>query len=79
MSMDGFQRIAIVGLGAVGASLGLALKRAAFRARLVGIDTAETLIRAKQIGAVDETFTSWRDGIAGADFVLVNTSMPETG
>jgi prephenate dehydrogenase len=57
--------------------LGLALGRAAYRARLVGIDTAETLIKAKQIGAVDDTCTSWQEGIAGADFVFLNIPMLE--
>jgi len=77
MSTAVFHRIAIVGLGGIGASLGLALKRAAYRARLVGIDNAESLSKAKQIGAVDDTCTSWQEGIAGADFVFLNTPMPE--
>jgi prephenate dehydrogenase len=77
MSTAVFHRIAIVGLGATGASLGLALRRAAYRARLVGIDNTESLFKAKQIGAVDDTYTSWQEGIAGADFVFLNTSMHE--
>jgi prephenate dehydrogenase len=78
MATDGFQRIAIIGLGAVGASLGLALKRTACWARFVGVDTAATLQKAKQIGAIDDGFATWQEGIVGADFVFIDAPMKET-
>lgn len=73
-----FQRIVIAGLGTIGGSLGLALKRARYGARLIGIDSEETLRQALKMGVIDEAFTSLSEGIAGADYVIVNVSPKET-
>ncbi len=69
-----FQRIVIVGLGAIGGSLGLALKQAHYGARLIGIDREEILNQASKMGIVDEAYTSWSEGIAGADYVIIEAS-----
>ena len=48
-----FQRIAIVGLGAVGASLALALRQAWPSALVIGVDTHEVIETAMMVHAVD--------------------------
>ena len=50
-----FRRVAIVGLGLLGGSWGLALKKAGFQGRIVGFARrAETREHALNLGAVDE-------------------------
>ena len=48
-----FQRIAIVGLGAVGASLALALRQAWPAALVIGVDTHDVIETAMRVHAVD--------------------------
>ncbi len=68
-------KIAIIGLGLIGGSLGLALKRAGMSdLRVVGIPRrAETLQKALEIGAVDEGTTDHVKGSADADIIFVCT------
>ena len=73
-----FHRIVIAGLGAIGGSLGLALKRARYGVRLVGVDSEDTLRRALKMGVIDEAFSSWTEGIAGADYVIIDVPHEET-
>ena len=49
----GFQRIAVVGLGAVGGSLAAALRRAWPAALVIGVDTTEVIETAMRMHAVD--------------------------
>ena len=49
----GFQRIAIIGLGAVGGSLAAALRRAWPAALVIGVDTSEVIETAMRMHAVD--------------------------
>ena len=49
-----FRHISIIGVGLVGGSLGLALKRAGFAGRIVGCDRKEVLEGARKLGAIDE-------------------------
>jgi len=52
---DAPDRIAIVGTGLLGASVGLGLKAAGFTGRLVGFGrTSQTVHRAVEVGAIDE-------------------------
>jgi len=66
------QRVAIVGLGLIGGSLGLAIRDRQPDVHVVGIDRDEaTLERAR--GAIHEAHSSWNDGIPGADLVVLAT------
>jgi prephenate dehydrogenase len=70
-------RIAIIGLGLIGGSLGLALKRLGRSdLRIVGIPRrSETLATALQMGAIDEGTTDHVKGASEADIVFVCTPM----
>ncbi len=72
-SNDFFQRVAIIGLGLIGGSWGLALKRCGFAGRRVGCDRSEILDRALARGAVDEGFAEPAAAVAGADLVILST------
>lgn len=68
-------RIAIIGLGLIGGSLGLALKKSGVEnLRIVGIPRREeTLKQAIEKGAIDEGTTDHVKGSADADIVFVCT------
>jgi prephenate dehydrogenase len=61
------ERIAIVGTGLIGASIGLALKASGFRGEIVGFDVnAVEAAKALEIGAIDRVFES-RDAVLARD------------
>ena len=68
-------RIAIIGLGLIGGSLGLALKRASPRElEIVGYARRpETASRAMELGAVDGAKESLSSSVEGAELVIVAT------
>jgi len=68
-------RIAIIGLGLIGGSLGLALKKSgAVDLKIIGIPRREeTLKQALDMGAVDEGTTDHVKGSAEADIIFICT------
>ena len=69
-----FSKIAIIGTGLLGASIGLAVRRCVPECRIVGIGRRlETLDLAQKIGAVDETSLSIANGVKGCELVIICT------
>lgn len=68
-----FRRVAIIGLGLVGGSWGLALKRAGFTGRRVGCDRQEIVDRAIGREVVDEGNPDAAEAVRGADLVILAT------
>lgn len=70
-------KIAVIGLGLIGGSLGLGLKRlGSSDLRIIGIPRREeTLKKAIEIGAVDEGTTDHVNGVVDADMVFICTPM----
>jgi len=68
-------RIAIIGLGLIGGSLGLALKQAGWQhAHITGyVRKSETGVSAIKAGAVDSFETDIRKTVSGADLVIITT------
>lgn len=68
-------RIAIIGLGLIGGSIGLGLKKANIAdLRIVGIPRREeTLAAAKAMGAIDEGTTDHIKGVIDADLIFICT------
>ena len=69
------ERVAIVGTGLIGASVGLALKARGFGGKILGFDTnAEELSTALMLGAIDEALASRRTVFSsGADVIVLCT------
>lgn len=64
--------LAIVGVGLIGGSVGLAVKKRKLARRIIGIGRKpQTLRKAKTIGAVTETTTDLAAGIAEADLIIL--------
>lgn len=66
--------MSILGVGLLGGSIGLAMKRRASSCQIVGYGhRQETLDRARQLGAIDVGHTRPADAVAGADVVVLAT------
>jgi prephenate dehydrogenase len=71
-----FGTVAIVGVGLIGGSLGMALKERRLAATVIGVGrSAERLQHAKCLGAVDRTTTDLIDGVTHADLVVLSTTI----
>ena len=70
MNASSFETVAIVGVGLIGASFGLALKKAGFRGRILGVSSPPALADALRVGAVDEAATL-EEAAAQADLVFL--------
>jgi prephenate dehydrogenase len=68
-----FQHISIIGLGLIGGSWGMALKRHGFAGRRVGCDRSEVLDRALAAGAVEEGSTDLSAAVRGSDLIVLAT------
>jgi prephenate dehydrogenase len=69
-----FHRVTIIGLGLLGGSWGLALKKMGFTGRIAGYARrAETRERALGVGAIDEHFADLHEAVHGADLVILAT------
>ncbi|MBI4212860.1 MAG: prephenate dehydrogenase/arogenate dehydrogenase family protein [Chloroflexi bacterium] len=67
-----FQQVAILGLGLIGASLGMALKQTSSPPLVVGFDPdQETLRRAKREKAIDRAAATTEAAVRGADTIVL--------
>ena len=72
--MTRWDTLAIVGVGLIGGSIGLAVRRARLARRIVGIGRRPaSLQQAKKCGAVTSTTTKLESGVAEAQLVIVCT------
>ncbi|MBX3415053.1 MAG: prephenate dehydrogenase/arogenate dehydrogenase family protein [Pirellulales bacterium] len=76
--MSTWNSVAIVGVGLIGGSIGLALRHRRLADRVVGIGRREESLRvAKSRGAVTATTTSLATGVADAELVIVCTPVEQ--
>ena len=69
-----FQRVAIIGVGLIGGSFALALKKNGFKGTIIGIGRKkENIIKAKDLGVIDEFSTEPAEGVKDADLILLAT------
>ncbi|HLA85715.1 MAG TPA: prephenate dehydrogenase [Thermoguttaceae bacterium] len=72
--MRTFNNVAIVGVGLIGGSIGLALREKGLARHVVGIGRRQESLRtARRVGAVDQTTVSLEKGLAEAELVIVCT------
>ena len=72
--MQRLDSVAIVGVGLIGASIGLAIQQRKLVRRVIGIGRRQTTLNvARKRGAVTEATTDLEQGVAQADLVIVCT------
>ncbi len=70
------KRLAILGVGLIGGSLALGLRRADTCHTIVGYGRSrDKLLRAKELGVIDEFTMSAQEAVSGADVVVVATPL----
>ncbi len=76
--MQPWKSVAIVGVGLIGGSIGLAVRERKLAREVVGIGRRPaSLKRAKELGAVTSTTLKIEEGVAEADVVIVCTPVAE--
>jgi prephenate dehydrogenase len=65
------ETVAVVGVGLIGASLSLALKKAGFGGRVLGVSSEASIRAARQIGAIDEA-VDLPEAAARADLIYLS-------
>jgi prephenate dehydrogenase len=74
-----FKKISIFGVGLIGGSFALSLKKAGLVERVVGMDrTHDVLVRALQLGLIDEIGVSVADAVRDADLVMIAAPVAQT-
>jgi len=69
-----FKQVAIVGVGLIGGSLGMILRRKALADHIVGIGRrVDNLKTAVELGAIDRYVADPKEGVQGADLVILAT------
>jgi prephenate dehydrogenase len=72
--MTAFRSVAIVGVGLIGGSIGMAVRERRLAGDVVGVGrNASNLEKAVQLGAIDRATTDVSDGVAKADLSFVCT------
>jgi prephenate dehydrogenase len=67
-------RVAIIGVGLIGGSIGLALRQRGLAEEVVGVGRrTASLEKAAQFGTIDRGTTNLAEGVAGADLAIVAT------
>jgi prephenate dehydrogenase len=70
--VDKIDKLVVCGVGLIGGSVALALRRARLVNRIVGVGRRpEPLAMARQLGVIDEIATDWADALDGASMVLL--------
>src|SRR5262245_34882145 len=70
-----FGRVVIAGLGLIGGSPALALRRSGFRGRIVGISSPGSLAEGRRLGAIDEgaDYAELPSAARAADLIILAT------
>jgi prephenate dehydrogenase len=68
-----FKNITIIGVGVIGGSLGLSIKKHYPAVRIVGVDKRNVLRKALKRGAIDHATTNLRKALSKADLVFLAT------
>ncbi|WP_295760528.1 prephenate dehydrogenase/arogenate dehydrogenase family protein [Undibacterium sp.] len=74
-----FKRIAIFGVGLIGGSFALALKKAGAVQQVVGVGRSQaSLQRAQELGIIDQIASSVEDAVCGSDLILIAAPVAQT-
>ncbi|GHO82907.1 prephenate dehydrogenase [Dictyobacter formicarum] len=69
-----FNRVTIIGLGLIGGSIGLALRKAGAAKQIAGYDLGRGVsAQASKIGAIDQAYECIADAVRGSDLVILAT------
>jgi prephenate dehydrogenase len=70
------QTVSIVGVGLIGGSFGLALKKRGFAGRIIGVSSPSSIEKALSCGAIDDS-APLKDAAAESDLIFLSTPVPQ--
>jgi prephenate dehydrogenase len=70
------ETVSIVGVGLIGGSFGLALKKYGFSGRVIGVSSQRTIEKALDCGAIDES-APLREAVEQSDLVFLSAPIPQ--
>ncbi len=72
--MTMFNRVAILGLGLIGGSIGLALHKVKVAQQVVGYDLGKGVMnQARKVGAIDQPYSALADAVRGSELIILAT------
>lgn len=75
-----FNTVAIIGVGLIGGSMGMEIRKKRLAKKVVGIGRhPRKLSLAKKLGAIDQSTTDFQKGVKGADLVILATPVGTFG
>lgn len=78
--MNPFKKIVICGVGLIGGSFALALKKSGFKGQILGLERSpDVLEHAYALGIVDEIGLSLEETLGDADLVVLSVPVAQTG
>lgn len=79
MAVFAIAKLVVVGVGLIGGSFALALRRAGMVGHIVGMGRSpENMQRALELGIIDEQANDFSAALSGADFVLLAIPVKQT-
>lgn len=74
--MDGFKSISIIGMGLIGGSIGLSLKKSGYKGYVIGNDLDKDNIKiAKELNIIDKSTESIKESVENVDLVIIATPL----
>ena len=74
-----FDKVVIIGVGLIGGSFALGLKKAGLARQVVGVERSpEALMRARELGLIDAAANTIEEAMRGADLVLLAAPVAQT-
>ena len=78
--MTPFKKIVICGVGLIGGSFALALKKSGFKGKILGLERSPDILeRAHALGIVDQTGLSQEETLRDADLIVLSVPVAQTG
>ena len=75
-----FKKIVICGVGLIGGSFALALKKSGFKGKILGLERSPDILeRAHALGIVDQTGLSLEETLRDADLIVLSVPVAQTG
>lgn len=79
MALITLNKLVIIGVGLIGGSFGLAIRKAGIASNIVGVGRSqENMQRALALGVIDEIATDLTSALEGADFILLAMPVGQT-
>jgi prephenate dehydrogenase len=69
-----YKKVTIIGVGLIGGSFALSLRKSGYKGTITGVGRKkENLLKARDLGVIDEFYSVPSEGVKGADLIMLST------